>query len=186
MRALIVFLIVALCAPAAAAREGRWTAPSGAWSIDYASQGWTYANPLPDDLRQYARVLVPVEAPPDDEIRMCSVTEIELARSDPDPARVRATAGRISAADAATMYARRNQTVSGVVARAIDGVSIADVSTSSRSGTPHLHRIFYLPVASRIFFIDIDCLWSPTLDPAKVAEIADVLSTISFQVAPPP
>lgn len=175
------FIALSAFALPASAQDTRWTAPSGAWSLDYASQGWTFADPLPQDLQAlYVRVIMPDAPPAAGETRMCGVTEIPINRSDPDTQRTRTTAGRVTMEAVARMYEPRRQTVTGVTPGAIGGVSYADIATVSARGTLHLHRIFYLPVEGQIVFVDIDCLWPPTLDAAKAAEIPAVLNTLAF------
>jgi hypothetical protein len=175
------FVLVMLAAPAVAQENLRWTAPSGAWSIDHVSQGWTHANPIPPELAHFARIMIPLEPPPDDEVRMCAVSEGDIGIADPDAERVRSTAGRLTEAAAVEMFAPRNQRVTSISTSTINGVSVADISTISNNGAmAHLHRIFYLPQNARVTFVEIDCLWAASLDPVKVAEIPAVLSTLAI------
>jgi hypothetical protein len=178
--ALICFLT--LSAPLAAAQETtRWTAPSGAWSIDHESQGWTYADPLPPEIAHVARIMIPLELPPDHEVRMCSISETPLGITDLDLGRVRSTASRIDLAAASEMFAPRQEHATSISNQVINGVSVADIATLSGDGDmTHLHRVFYLPVSDDVTFVEIDCFWLVSLDPAKVAEIPAVLSTFEI------
>jgi hypothetical protein len=74
-------------ADASAQTSTRWTAPSGQWSIDFVSRGWTFASPVPPELQRYALIMIPQEAPPDNEVRMCAVSEQALEITDSDARR---------------------------------------------------------------------------------------------------
>jgi hypothetical protein len=177
-----VLAVIALGAsPTHAQEDTRWTAPSGAWSIDHISQGWTHASSLPPEFQHFARIMIPLEPPPDNEVRLCSISEVRLDQVDPDADRVRSTAARLDLEAATEMVAPRNQHVTSISNHEIGGVSVADIATLSNDGRrAHVHRVFYLPLNAGVTFVEIDCLWAASLDPAKAAEIPAILGTLTI------
>lgn len=183
MRSFIAALaLVTLAAtPARAQTAERWTAPSRAWSIDYFSSGWTFANPIPPDLAHLTLIMIPIEPPPDSEIRMCAVTERAydegLARDQIPLAGAQFDAARASAAF-------RGQTVTGVTHTTLNGVAVADVSATS-SDQQHRHRVFYYPARQGAYFVDIHCFWRSDAPAQGAGEVVAILNSVQIEAVTP-
>lgn len=174
-------LVTLAAAPARAQTAERWTAPSRAWSIDYVSSGWTFADPIPPDLAHLTLIMIPLEPPPDSEIRMCAVTERAygegLAR-----AQVPLAGAQFDAARATAAF--RGQTVTGVTHTTLSGVAVAEVSATS-SGRQHRHRVFYCPAPQGAYFVDIHCFWRPDAPAQGAAEVEAILNSVQIDSVSP-
>jgi hypothetical protein len=177
--ALALFALTA--APAQAQTAERWTAPSRVWSIDYASSGWTFANPVPPDLAHLNLIMIPLAPPPDDQIRMCAVTEMTYDEGLPR-AEIAGAGARFDQARASAAF--RGQTITGVTHATINGVVVADVSATTERQR-HRHRVFYYPAAQGAYFIDVHCFWIEGVPAQGVAEIEAILNSIRIDAASP-
>lgn len=183
MRAFVTALALAalIAAPAQAQTAERWTAPSRAWSIDYVSSGWTFANPVPPELAHLNLIMIPLAPPPDDQIRMCSVTEMTydegLARAEIAGAGARFDQARASAAF-------RGQTITGVTHASVNGVVVADVSATTERQR-HRHRVFYYPAAQGAYFVDVHCFRIEGVPAQGVAEVEAILNSVQINPVSP-
>jgi hypothetical protein len=164
-------------APASA----RWTSAQGGWSIDYASTGWTFANPIPPEMGNVTLIMLPAVAPPEAEARMCIVTEESYADNG-SRAAIRGYGRRYDRARANNGLRMRGQDLTDISYSDRDGVAVVDIRGESNNGARlHRHVAFYAPTGEhRALFVDIDCTWPRTLAPAQVAEIEAILATLQF------
>ena len=172
-------LLALFTAPAVAQSESRWTAPSGAWSIDYESSGWTFANPVPQHLSHLALIMIPLAPPPDDQIRICAVTE---AAYDEGLARDQIPLAGALFDQARASAAFQGQTITGVSHTTLNGVVVAEISATSGQ-QHHRHRVFYYPAPEGAYFIDVNCFWLASAAASAAAEVETILASI--QINPP-
>ena len=182
--AAIALLCMLVAGPALAQQGARWTDPSGSWSIDLATSNWGSADGLPAG--GPALVAVPMQPPPDSEIRICLVDQtVERLPANPDEAEVRQRAAHIDVAQAQAAFPRAGLTQTVVGHSIIDGEAVATVE--GLSGRNRFRgRLFVTPAAGQAVLSAISCISTPGMPAAPDAEVDAILNSLHFQTASAP
>jgi hypothetical protein len=154
----------------------RWTDPTGAWSIDYASVGWGAAGELPRG-GTTTLMIAPIRPPADDEVRICLaeqiVSKIPAAK---DAARY---VTDVSEQALAKVYPRLEFASAKISRLDIDGVVVVDLD--GKSGNSHMRgRFFFTPHKDGSVQTKISCVLSGNLRPELAAEVEAVLGSLKF------
>jgi hypothetical protein len=136
----LLFAGMRAVAPQAAAQDiGRWTDPTGAWSLDLT--GWKHIEN--SNLGQNKLFEVePLTSPEDKLFRMCSASQYDLPPLGGSASTVNSSMARFGLARARAVFGDDVQEVAHTI---VDGVTIADVRTligAPSTGTRVDYRAF--------------------------------------------
>lgn len=161
------------------APPARWISATDTWSIDFASAGWTFIDPIPAGHPNMTLVMVPVEPPAREETRLCIVHERPYRTRDSAETIVQA-ARAINERQARTFASTVSEDFGAINYAVIDGVTVADFTGFDRAERMHgRHLIFHTPAGGgAAVLVAINCTWPQSLAPEKTAEIAAILESL--------
>ena len=161
----------------------RWMDPTGGWSIDYMSSGWGRADGLPPN--GPVLLTVPMQAPPNNETRMCFVEESYSAIAPGAvAAEIQRRGSQVGVPEAQAAFQRFRLTQTQVSHEVVDGVAVAIVEGAS-GGNRFRGRAFVTAAGNNAALSTISCISVAGMAASRDAEVDTILASLHFSAAKP-